>query len=80
MWLARDENNNLYLFPYGKPHKGVRTGIFYTNINPEILKSIKKLEDENYSICSLSVRIFETDDRYKDITWENSPIELTYKL
>ena len=80
MWLARDENDNLYLFPYRKPHKDVKTGMFYTSINREIAKRLKKLADESFSACHLCVRIFETDDRYKDITWENSPVELTYKL
>lgn len=82
MWLARDKDNNLYLFPYGKPRKGVKTGIFYTNVNRELAKRLKKLADENYSACHLCVRIFETDDRYKYITWENSPVEFisTYKL
>lgn len=80
MWLARDENSHLYLFPYGKPHKGIKTGIFYVDINPKILEYIEKLVDESYSACHLCIRIFETDDRYKDITWENSPVELTYKL
>lgn len=80
MWLARDKNDHLYLFPYSKPHKGVKTGMFYTDINPKILVNLKKLADESYSACHLCVRIFETDDKYKDITWENSPVELTYKI
>lgn len=78
MWLARDKDNNLYLYPYGKPHKGEKTGIFYTVVNPKIQEKLKKLADESCSGCNLSIRIFETDDKYKDITWENSPVELTY--
>ena len=81
MWLARNKDNILYLFPYGKPHKGVKTGIFYNVIDPiTIQKELYKLANESCSACHLCIRIFETDDRYKDITWENSPVELTYKL
>lgn len=81
MWLARDKNNNLYLYLYGKPHKGEKTGMFYTTVDPTTaVEVLHKLANESCSACHLCVHIFETDDRYKDITWENSPVELTYKL
>ncbi len=80
MWLARDKDNNLYLYIYSKPFKGINSGIFYPNINIKKAKQLKNLADQSMNECNCVIRIFETDDTYKNITWENSPVELTYKL
>ena len=80
MWLARDKDNILWLYIYSKPFKGIKSGIFYPNINIKKAKQLKNLADQSMNECNCVIRIFETDDKYKDITWENSPVELTYKL
>lgn len=35
---------------------------------------------KNNDTTRCAINIQEVDDRYKDITWENSPVELTYKI
>ena len=67
MWLARDKvDNRLYLYVYDEPKKAEKSGMF---INQSDIMTVPS-----------AIHIKETDDRYKNITWENSPIELNYKL
>ena len=66
MWLARDKvNDRLYLYIYDKPRKGEKSGMFFN--------------ESNVMTAPSSIHIIEKDDTYKDITWENSPIEITHK-
>ena len=81
MWLARDRDNTLWFYPYGnKPTRLQNSGHFNPNINIDELASLSKISSEKMNPFFRCIRIFETDDRYKDITWENSPVELNYKL
>lgn len=66
MWLARDEDDELWLYLYDEPTKLENCGLFRNNTIGYINQA--------------AIHIEETDDKYKDITWENSPVELTYKL
>ena len=64
MWLARDKDGQLYLYLYDEPKRLEKTGMF------------KNQSDFLAFNSPTAIRLEEKDDTYKDITWENSPIEL----
>lgn len=81
MWLARDKDNTLWFYPYGnKPTRLQNSGCFNPNINIKELVNLHKISYEKMNPFFRCVRIFETDDSYKDVTWENSPVEISYNI
>lgn len=64
MWLARDKDNNQLWL--------------YIYNEPTKLEKTGMFKNNDTIRCAINIQ--EVDDRYKDITWENSPVELTYKL
>lgn len=71
MWIARDKNGELYLYPQ-KPIKNEEWGVYSENTEAEGIFMIGR--DVMYSFIQLDANL------YPEVTWENSPKELVIKM
>lgn len=73
IWIARDKNNSLFMYS-SKPTKDIKNNRF----NPSrIYESIEMYTFEGMFRANM-VKI--PDNMYPEVTWENSPIELSTNL
>jgi hypothetical protein len=73
IWIARDKDNSLFIYS-GKPKKDLKDNRFIADVSNETIKTYTSKGTFYNNIAKLP------DTMYPEVTWENSPIELTINL